>query len=52
MRGSRVLASRQESEEEGRRKRIGRIHVLLVNLARQKRAAAGAASADSPEPGR
>jgi len=52
MNENQVLASRQESEAEERRRRIGRIYVLLVNLARQKRTAARATAAGSSEPGR
>ncbi len=52
MNENQVLAARQESEAEERRRRIGRIYVLLVNLARQKRTFVQATAAASSEPGR
>ena len=46
-----VPASRLQPDAEERRRRMGRVYMILVNLARQKRAAAQAASADLAEPG-
>ena len=48
---SNVPASRLEPDAEERRRRMGRVYVMLVNLARQKRAVAQAKSADLAEPG-
>jgi hypothetical protein len=48
---SNVPASRLEPDAEEWRKRMSRVYVMLVNLARQKRAAAQAESAYLAEPG-
>jgi hypothetical protein len=48
---SNVPASRLETDAEERRRRMGRVYVILVNLARQKRDAAQAEPADLAEPG-
>ena len=48
---SNVPASRLEPDAEERRRRMGRVYVILVNLARQKRTAAQAEPADLAKPG-